>query len=132
MHINRTRTCSSFGNRTGTPYFWLQTIEHPTSNIVRPITSFQSIFLFFFIQLTFQSFELLATQCKFVFLRMTSVIHHSGNRKKEIERSCHLRKLFFCHLIFQQQFSNSGRRQSRKVSKLENFSHPKTWWQVLT
>ena len=27
------------GNRTQTPYFWLQTIELRTSNIVRPITS---------------------------------------------------------------------------------------------
>ena len=30
--------CSSFGNRTRTPYFWLRTIEHRTSNIVRPLT----------------------------------------------------------------------------------------------
>ena len=31
--------CSSIGNRTRTPYFWLWTIEHQTSNIVRPITN---------------------------------------------------------------------------------------------
>ena len=37
-NIKWTRTCSSFGNQTRTPYFWLRTIEHPTSNIVRPIT----------------------------------------------------------------------------------------------
>ena len=38
-NIERTRTCSSIRNRTQTPYFWLRTIEHRTSNIVRPITS---------------------------------------------------------------------------------------------
>ena len=38
-NIERTRTCSSFGNRTRTPYFWLRMIEHRTLNIVRPITS---------------------------------------------------------------------------------------------
>ena len=31
--------CSSFGNRTRTPYFWLWMIEHRTLNIVRPITT---------------------------------------------------------------------------------------------
>ena len=36
-NIEGTWTCSSFGNRTWTPYFWLQTIEHPTLNIVRSI-----------------------------------------------------------------------------------------------
>ena len=36
--IEQTRTWSSFGNRTQTPYFWLWTIEHRTSNIVWPIT----------------------------------------------------------------------------------------------
>ena len=34
-NIERTRTCSSIGDRTRTPYFWLRTIEHRTSNIVR-------------------------------------------------------------------------------------------------
>ena len=38
-NIERTRTCSFVGNRTRTPYFWLRTIEHRTSNIVRPITN---------------------------------------------------------------------------------------------
>ena len=28
-----------FGNRTRTSYFWLRTIEHRTSNIIRPITT---------------------------------------------------------------------------------------------
>ena len=37
-NIERTRKCSSSGNRTRTPYFWFRTIEHRTSNIVRPIT----------------------------------------------------------------------------------------------
>ena len=37
--MERTWTCSSNGNRTRTPYFWFRTIEHRTSNIVRPITS---------------------------------------------------------------------------------------------
>ena len=37
-NIEWTRTSSSIGNRTRTPYFCLRTIEHPTSNIVRPIT----------------------------------------------------------------------------------------------
>ena len=40
-NIKRIWTCSSIGNRTRTPYFWLRTIEHRTSNIVRPITSFK-------------------------------------------------------------------------------------------
>ena len=38
-NIKRTRTCSSFGDQTRTPYFWLQTIEHQTLNIVQPITN---------------------------------------------------------------------------------------------
>ena len=33
-----TQTCSFIGDRTRTPYFWLRTVEHQTSNIVRPIT----------------------------------------------------------------------------------------------
>ena len=37
-NIERTPTCSSIGNRTPTPHFWLQTIDHQTSNIVHPIT----------------------------------------------------------------------------------------------
>ena len=37
-NIEQTRTCSSYGNRTRTPYFWLWTIKHRTSNIVLPIT----------------------------------------------------------------------------------------------
>ena len=44
-NIERTQTCSSFGNRTRTPYFWLRTIEHRTSNIVRPITNDLLIYL---------------------------------------------------------------------------------------
>ena len=39
FNIKRTRTCSSFGNQTQATYFWLWTIEHRTSNIVRPITN---------------------------------------------------------------------------------------------
>ena len=35
LNIEQTRTCSSFGNWTQTPYFWLRTIEHKTSNKVR-------------------------------------------------------------------------------------------------
>ena len=30
LNIERTQTCSPFGNRTQTPYFWLQTIELQT------------------------------------------------------------------------------------------------------
>ena len=37
-NIERTRTSSSIGNRTRTPYFCLRTIELQTSNIVRLIT----------------------------------------------------------------------------------------------
>ena len=37
-NIKQTRTCSSYGYRTRTPYFWLWTIKHRTSNIVRRIT----------------------------------------------------------------------------------------------
>ena len=33
-NIEWTRTCSSIGDRTGTPYFWLRTIEHRTSNLI--------------------------------------------------------------------------------------------------
>ena len=40
--FEQTQTCSSFGNRTWTPYFWLQTIEHQTSNIVQPITTYST------------------------------------------------------------------------------------------
>ena len=32
--ILRTKTCSYIGDRTGTPYFWLRTIEHRTSNLI--------------------------------------------------------------------------------------------------
>ena len=39
-NTERTWTCLASGNRTWTPCFWLQTIQHQTSNIVRPITSF--------------------------------------------------------------------------------------------
>ena len=52
-NIERTRTCSFVGVRTRTPYFWLRTIEHRISNIVRPITVaadhkwFHEIFHFF-------------------------------------------------------------------------------------
>ena len=35
-NIERTRICSSTGHRTRTPYFWLWTIEHPTSNLMGP------------------------------------------------------------------------------------------------
>ena len=35
-NIERTRTCSSIGYRTRTPYFWLRTIEHRTSNLIGP------------------------------------------------------------------------------------------------
>ena len=38
-NIKRTPTCSSFGNRTQTPFFWLRTIKHRTLNIVWPITT---------------------------------------------------------------------------------------------
>ena len=31
---HRTQICSSIGNRTRTPYFWLRTIEHRTSNLI--------------------------------------------------------------------------------------------------
>ena len=41
----KSRTCSSNGNRTRTPYFWLQMIEHHTSNIVRPTTMFKAVSL---------------------------------------------------------------------------------------
>ena len=34
MNIKNTWTCSSIGDRTQTPYFWLRTIEHRTSNII--------------------------------------------------------------------------------------------------
>ena len=37
--IERTQTCAFVHDRTRTPYFWLRTIEHRTSNIVRPITN---------------------------------------------------------------------------------------------
>ena len=37
-NVERTRTRSSSGNWTHTPYFWIRTIVHQTSNIVRPIT----------------------------------------------------------------------------------------------
>ena len=33
-NIEQTRTCSSIGDRTGTPYFWLWTIEHRPSNLI--------------------------------------------------------------------------------------------------
>ena len=39
LNIEWTWTCSSFENQTRTPYFWLWTIEHWTSNIVWPITT---------------------------------------------------------------------------------------------
>ena len=39
-NIEQTWTCSSSGNWIRTPNFWLQTIEHQTSNIVQPITNF--------------------------------------------------------------------------------------------
>ena len=41
-NVERTWTCSSIGNRFRTPYFWLQTIEHQTSNIVQPITTYST------------------------------------------------------------------------------------------
>ena len=34
-NIERTRTCSSIGDRTRTPFFWLRTNEHRTSNLIR-------------------------------------------------------------------------------------------------
>ena len=40
MNNERSQTCSSIDNRTLTPYFSLRTIQHLTSNIVQPITSF--------------------------------------------------------------------------------------------
>ena len=43
--FKRTRMCSSIGNQTRTPYFWLRTIEHRTLKIVRPITSKQMFIL---------------------------------------------------------------------------------------
>ena len=39
LNIGPTWTCSSIGNRTQTPYFWLQTIKNWTLKIVRPITT---------------------------------------------------------------------------------------------
>ena len=39
--FERIWTYSSIGDRTLTPYFWLQTIDHQTSNVVRPITKKQ-------------------------------------------------------------------------------------------
>ena len=33
-NIERTRTCSFVDDRTRTPYFWLRTIEHRTSNLL--------------------------------------------------------------------------------------------------
>ena len=33
-NIERTRTCSSIGDRTRTPYFWLRTVEYRTSNLI--------------------------------------------------------------------------------------------------
>ena len=47
-NIERTRTCSFVDDRTRTPYFWLRTIEHRTSNIVRPITNFKLLLKSFF------------------------------------------------------------------------------------
>ena len=44
LNIERTRTCSTIGDQTRVPYFWLQTIEHQTSNLIGPsqdlLTSF--------------------------------------------------------------------------------------------
>ena len=37
--FEQTWTCSSIGDRTGTSNFWLRTIKHRTSNIVRLITT---------------------------------------------------------------------------------------------
>ena len=34
LNIERTQTCSSIGDRTRTPYFWLRTNEHRTSNLI--------------------------------------------------------------------------------------------------
>ena len=34
-NIERRRMCSSIGHRTGTPIFWLWTIEHRTLNLIR-------------------------------------------------------------------------------------------------
>ena len=34
-NIERTLTCSSVGDGTRTPYFWLRTIEHRTSNLIQ-------------------------------------------------------------------------------------------------
>ena len=33
-NIEQTRTCSSIGDRTRTPYFWLPTIKHQTSSLI--------------------------------------------------------------------------------------------------
>ena len=41
-NIERIRTCSSFGNPTQTPYFWLQTNRHWTSNIEHSSTNYSS------------------------------------------------------------------------------------------
>ena len=35
-NVERTWTCSSIGDRTRTPYFWLRSIEHRTSNLIGP------------------------------------------------------------------------------------------------
>ena len=35
-NIERTQTCSFVDDRTRTPYFWLRTIEHRTSNLMGP------------------------------------------------------------------------------------------------
>ena len=34
-NIKRTQTCSSIGDQTRTPYFWLRTNEHCTLNLIR-------------------------------------------------------------------------------------------------
>ena len=39
LNIESTWTCSTIGNQTRTPYFWLRTIQHRILNTVRPITT---------------------------------------------------------------------------------------------
>ena len=41
-NIEQTQTCLSIDNQIGTPMFWLRTIEHRTSNIVRPVRPISS------------------------------------------------------------------------------------------
>ena len=44
-NIEQTRTCSSFGNRTRTPYFQLQMHEHPNLNLTDLFTQFTKLLM---------------------------------------------------------------------------------------